>query len=236
MFGDLQQDSGNFYYASLQLNRMILLYVITDLPSLSFFTVGLNAFYATPSVSISNTPSLTSIVLSETGGITGFGSFLMKLVQSPTSYPAVRNITSITIPSDSYNEPFSVLNLGWFPDVQSVSIGDGCFQNVSQLIFMNNTELTSITIGDSSFLFTTSVVLSGIPHLSRFNLGEMAFFSAQSLTLLDTPFTDGQFTPAASMPFWNVDETEIVSDMGRCVDEVPTRFFIFEKLSLLQCL
>ena len=112
-----------------------------------------------PAWSGSVSPSLSAVILHESGSITGFNGVLSKLIQSSHSIPIVTNITSILITSYSYNT-FQSLVLEGFPLLQSIVIEDYCFTSVSRLWIQNLPRLHSIQIGSSSFVQTTSVQIA----------------------------------------------------------------------------
>lgn len=135
-------------------------YFNVDLPSLHSVVIGVNSFFAAPSVTFEDVPSLTEVVIPDSGNVTGFNGVLMKLVQSPTPIPIVTDITSITIPSFSYNS-ISILALAGFAYLNEIIIGDNCFNNVTNFQIQQLPNLQTLIIGSYS-LMHASIQINGI--------------------------------------------------------------------------
>lgn len=62
------------------------------------------------------------------------------------------DVTSITIPSNSFNDANTTsYTVKGLDTLQSIVIGDDCFQNVITVVFEDLPSLTSISIGSNSF-------------------------------------------------------------------------------------
>ena len=100
------------------------------------------------------------------------------------------NITKITIPSNSYNNDMSHLNMRGFPALEELIIGSNCFGGVNSLILNEMNGIESIVIGESSLFNTSSIMLVDLPLLDHVEMREDALYgggSNSSLMLVNLP-------------------------------------------------
>ena len=89
-------------------------------------------------------------------------SFVMTFFLSQSCDLLVYLTGELTIPSNSFNDYSSILDLSHFPLIEKVFIGDGSFKNTPSLILDNMALLKSVTIGESSFEQTREIVFGSL--------------------------------------------------------------------------
>ena len=103
------------------------------------------------SLNESDVPSLENVQVAPSQNMSS-SPILQHFISVSGLFQISSNTTSIVIPSNSFNTvnvtQFSVKGL---PYLESIVIGDNCFQHVTTVEFVGLTSLQSITIGSNSF-------------------------------------------------------------------------------------
>ena len=174
--GETTNESGNFMNAPLQLH---------DLPALNSLVIGDNSFSQTSEAEVKDVPKLENVYTGEKGESIGFSKITEAFVKHERPITLHNNITKITIPSNSYNNDFNVLNLKGFPALKKLEVGKNCFGSVSNLNVEEVSNLVSINIGESSFYNASSVVIQNLPVLETIEIEENGLYcNGENATLV----------------------------------------------------
>lgn len=84
--------------------------------------------------------------------------FVMTFLLTQSSDLMVYSTGELMIPSNSFNDCSTTLDLSHFPLIEKVVIGDNSFKNTPSLVFGDMTLLKNVTIGRNSFYHTTELV------------------------------------------------------------------------------
>ena len=120
----------------------------------------------------------------------GFSNVMKALINYDKPITLHNNITKITIPSNSYNNDMSHLNMRGFPALEELIIGSNCFGGVNSLILNEMNGIESIVIGESSLFNTSSIMMVDLPLLDHVEMREDALYgggSNSSLMLVNLP-------------------------------------------------
>lgn len=107
--------------------------------------------------------------------MTGFSKVIEAFVKLDKSIILHNAITKITIPSNSYNTDFNMMNLKGFESLQEFYVGSDCFGGVESVMMKELNGLQSIVIGESSFFNTSIITIDSLPVLDRIELKKDSF-------------------------------------------------------------
>lgn len=122
----------------------------------------------------------------ESGEMVGFSTITEAFVSCGRPISIHNNITKITIPSNSYNENTSYLNMRGFPVLEELEIGAECFDGVETVLLNDMSELESIVIGRSTLMNSVSFTVDNLPILNRIELKEDSLFGGYNSSLVLT--------------------------------------------------
>ena len=174
--GEIGYESRNFMNAPLQLRGF---------PKLDSLVIGDNSFSQLIESKVKDVPKLENVYTGEKGESIGFSKITEAFVKYERPITMHNNITKITIPSNSYNSDFNILNLKGFPALKKLEVGKNCFGNVSNLNVEEVSNLVSINIGESSFYNASSVVIQNLPVLETIEIEENGLYcNGENATLV----------------------------------------------------
>ena len=99
------------------------------------------------------------------------------------------DMTELIVPGNQCNdEDITVLDFSRFTRLKMMMVGDGCFENVSELKMIGLSELESVVIGKDSFLSSSGVfTLQSCDSLTELTIGDSSFGGYHGIVLDGVP-------------------------------------------------
>ena len=120
------------------------------------------------------------------------------------------DVAFVIVERYSCNEmELSVLNVSRLTSLQELSIGEGCFRSVEEVLIEGLSILKRVVIGENSFTEGSgALILSGCSALEALRIGNHSFASYSTLVIEDVPLLTEVVIPSNS--FRNVDQLDLI--------------------------
>ena len=120
------------------------------------------------------------------------------------------DVAFVIVERYSCNEmELSVLNVSRLTSLQELSIGEGCFRSVEEVLIEGLSNLKRVVIGENSFTEGSGAfILSSCSALEALRIGNHSFASYSTLVIEDVPLLTEVVIPSNS--FRNVDQLDLI--------------------------